>query len=662
MTSEPTPRVLVAGRGLVATAVLETLAAAGESADSRETPQDLDVGGYRAIVWAADHEGDDVERVRWRAAAHRVGAVWLPVLVESGGANVGPASVAARAGCDGCAALRRGAAEHGPERERVRERWGSRATQAPSPLITGVTAATVAHTVAAELARTEAERASGASERLVEWSRVRLTDLATTRHRLLPSPWCRYCGGRSPDTAGEAFLRPADQRKSSPHSLRTRRLTPRRDELLETYVDRETGVLRKMEKVVSGVFPSMAAPLALTSVTERGYGRALDYRSCTVTAVTEALERLGGMFPGGRATTVRGSRRELGDDAIDPRRLGSHPAAHHNRPGFPYPRYDDDLRLDWVWATSLTFGRPILVPETYAYYFTSGYEGGGNGFVYEVSNGCALGASLEEAALHGLLELAERDAFLLTWYARLAAPALALDSATDPLLPLMVERLERATGRRLRVFDTTTEHGVPSVWAMAVHPDDDLRTPKALCAAGADLDPQRAIAEALVELASMVPWQNETYPRRLADAQRMLVDPYEVRTMGDHAILYSHPEAFERFSFLPDSGDSWAIADRFQGRPHTAGENLREDLDTMVGRYADHGQEVIVVDQTTPEHRAGGFSCAKVIVPGLLPMTFGHEMRRVDGLSRLLEVPRLLGHRATALDPGEINPHPHPFS
>jgi ribosomal protein S12 methylthiotransferase accessory factor len=38
---------------------------------------------------------------------------------------------------------------------------------------------------------------------------------------------------------------------------------------------------------------------------------------------------------------------------------------------------------------------------------------------------------------------------------------------------------------------------------------------------------------------------------------------------------------------------------------------------------------VIVVDQTTPEHRAGGCSCVKVIVPGMLPVTFGHESRRL---------------------------------
>ena len=37
---------------------------------------------------------------------------------------------------------------------------------------------------------------------------------------------------------------------------------------------------------------------------------------------------------------------------------------------------------------------------------------------------------------------------------------------------------------------------------------------------------------------------------------------------------------------------------------------------------------------------------AKVIVPGTLPMTFGHRLRRTHGIPRLKEL---------------LNPHPHPF-
>src|SRR6266702_726042 len=70
--------------------------------------------------------------------------------------------------------------------------------------------------------------------------------------------------------------------------------------------------------------------------------------------------------------------------------------------------------------------------------------------------------------------------------------------------------------------------------------------------------------------------------------------------------------------------------------------DLTDDLTVVLRRLRRHGLDVVVVDQTTPEHRAGGFSCVKAIVPGTLPMTFGHDNRRTYGLPRLFQVPKLL--------------------
>jgi ribosomal protein S12 methylthiotransferase accessory factor len=42
-------------------------------------------------------------------------------------------------------------------------------------------------------------------------------------------------------------------------------------------------------------------------------------------------------------------------------------------------------------------------------------------------------------------------------------------------------------------------------------------------------------------------------------------------------------------------------------------------------------------------------------------MTFGHGLRRTNGLERLRQIPRQLGYRATPLTEAEINPYPHPF-
>ena len=88
-------------------------------------------------------------------------------------------------------------------------------------------------------------------------------------------------------------------------------------------------------------------------------------------------------------------------------------------------------------------------------------------FLDETSNGCALGGSLEEAIFYGIMEVVERDSFLLTWYAQLSLPRLDPYSANDKELELMIDRARAAAGYDIYLYNSTMEHGIPSVWAMA---------------------------------------------------------------------------------------------------------------------------------------------------------------------------------------------------
>jgi ribosomal protein S12 methylthiotransferase accessory factor len=71
--------------------------------------------------------------------------------------------------------------------------------------------------------------------------------------------------------------------------------------------------------------------------------------------------------------------------------------------------------------------------------------------------------------------------------------------------------------------------------------------------------------------------------------------------------------------------------------------------------------DVIVVDQTTPEILRNGLHCVKVLIPGMLPMTFGQHLIRLKGLERVLRVPAELGYTTEPLKPEQLNLLPHPF-
>jgi ribosomal protein S12 methylthiotransferase accessory factor len=428
------------------------------------------------------------------------------------------------------------------------------------------------------------------------------------------------------------------------------------------YTDPETGVIAQVGTgVAGGCVIGVATLEPATAKSSGGCGRTLSFRSARLAALTEALECYAGRAPRGRRTTIRARYVDVADRAVDPTTFGLYPEERHDIPGFPYQRYHPERELPWVWGYSFAHEEPVLVPENLARYSYGSYADAED-FVQETSNGCALGSCLAEAILHGLLEVAERDAFLMTWYARLPAPRVDLDSAIDRAIPLLAERIRQSFGYDILSFDITLEHGIPSFWVLAVDAEPGPNRLTALCAAKAHPLSEQALLGALCELTSLLGAMQAAYSKRDTTAvARLFADPDEVRTMDQHAALYSHPQAFDRLSFLPFGGPAGPLADVARRWQWPAHSDLAEDLCELIGRYLNTNLDVIVVDQTTPEHQMGGLSCAKVLVPGTLPMTFGHRFRRTTGIPRLLSVPHLLGYYARDLQPDEINPYPHPF-
>ncbi|MFI6498960.1 TOMM precursor leader peptide-binding protein [Nonomuraea typhae] len=646
------PDILVLGDGLLSDCVAARLARdhTVRRAESGEPPWLLVVAGDG---WAAPGAHD---RVRSLAADWHV--PWLPLEVAGETVLIGPTVLSGTAGCDRCAGTRRVVARRETAAMDSLLAARGRSPHTPAALLC-FCLPVVAETVAAEAGRLAGAR-EPAHTRAVH--QLRLRDLALSRHVFVADPLCPHCGRLPEDSAERAVPDSSPDPKPAPGVYRTRDVRQLDTTLLETYVDREYGIVREIEKTTSAAYPYASAMMAIPGLIENGYGRAPDFQSCLTGAIAEALERLGGARPAGRRTAVRGSFRALDGDALDPKSFGLYSDEVYAQAAHPLCRYDDDAEIDWVWGYSYTRRRPVLVPECYIYYRRHHYDPPATHFVRETSNGCALGGTPAEAALHGLLELVERDSFLLTWYARLPARELDLESAADPLIPLMAERLEHVHGYRVRAFNITMEHGIPAVWVTAVHPGDDPLQAKAFCASGSGFDPERALIDAILEAAVVIPRQSRLFAEDRDRITAMLDQPHLVKDMEDHALLYCHPDAFRRLGFLLSSGSvPETIARSFAGALRPDGATVTEDLRTVVGRLGGAGLEVVAVDQTSLEHRVMGFSCAKVVVPGLLPLTFGDRYRRLRSLPRLLTVPHTLGFRPRRMSFGEVNPHPHPY-
>jgi ribosomal protein S12 methylthiotransferase accessory factor len=673
--------VALAGHGLLADAVGRKLARGGAPHRLDHAEPFAVPAGCRMVV-TADDGWDTRARPAERDPIRDARVPWLPVRAELGRVVVGPVELPGVPGCVTCAETRRRLARKHPQGfDAVWHAHGAALRDQPSPLLTALAADLVAALVADEVDRVAgAPGASGTARTRCTLLYVDLRSLLVKAHRFLPDPRCPHCGGLPPDGPGPARITLRPRPKPAPGVYRVRPVEEEMDALLRTYVDDESGLLGTVSTGSEGGIAVASVPVNLRQgQAESGFGLTRSYRASRLTAVLEGLERYGGTEPGGRRTVVRAGFREIADRAVDPRGLGLHCAQSYQRADFPFEPFDEDAQYRWVWAYSFARQEPILVPERAAYYWLPPAPDEPAPFAFDSSNGCAVGGCLEEAILHGILEVAERDAFLMTWYARMAVPLIDPRSAGSRAVPTMMRALEAQTGFQVRLFDTTLEQGIPCCWAMAVDPAERPAGPKAISAAGCHLDPAAAVEKALSELGPVLTRLMRDFPGERDRVRPMVDDPSLVKAMADHSLLYGLPETFDRFDFLTE-GPVGPPPGRFGGDgSRTAGSrgtglrapgirttgfrnhDLSDDLREVVARYLDCGMDVLVVDQTTPEHRAGGLSCVKVVIPGALPMTFGYDARRLEGLPRLHDVPGLLGRRQGRLDPRDVNPHPHPF-
>lgn len=625
----------------------------------------LQQGSQCSMIIYCDDGWHFQEQLAVNEQCRAMGIPWLRASCESGSGIVGPCVLPGETGCLLCAGTRRLAAM--PDiRDFLQLRQANEQHNRGSSRLTSASLEILAQLVAQEVSACLRNPDDLKTRHAL--IRLELATLRTERHHFLPEPECPVCGQLPLDTAEAAMITLQSRPKPGPHTYRTRSLSRLARSLFDEYVDPYMGLVSALIKNPDTSIASITSWIGISDGEKQwqvsAAGRTLSYGQSQLTAITEALERYGGQRPKGKRTGVWASYRQLGDQALDPTKLGLHTPEQYALPDYHYHPYDHNLLCNWVWGYSFQRQRPILIPEHIAYYGARRHdtEQTNPAFLYEISNGCALGNSLEEAIFYGISEVAERDAFLLTWYAQLALPRLDPQSAHNPTIGLLIEHLAQATGYTISIFNSTLDHGVPCCWILAVDEEDRADMPKMMCAAGAHPRPEEAVINALLELESMLKRPSAWFEHKRDHALAMLADPMLVREMEDHSLLYFLPEAFERVSFLlqPQQQQTFQQAfGNFYSKPVSL--DLRDDLNALIEHYLKLNIDILVVDQTTTEHARQGFHCAKVLMPGMLPMTFGHQYRRHSGFQRLYQLPYQLGYRATPLTDAEVNPHPHPF-
>ncbi|MFY1675702.1 TOMM precursor leader peptide-binding protein [Streptomyces sp. WMMC905] len=506
-------------------------------------------------------------------------------------------------------------------------------------------------------------RASSRSGR-VPFPDVYVLDLSSSSVRgypLVPDPECPGCSRPVEDTAEDAAVALGPAPMHAPGTFRRRGIESH-DLDVAAFANPICGALGP--SVVYDVSStSTSATIGCFSLRSGGYlretfwgGHAGSFGVSARVGVLEGLERYAGMRARAKRTRVIGTLREFGEKAVDPRRVGLYSPEFHRADPRVAP-FSPDREIPWVWGWSLRDGAERLVPEILTYYHAPGLE---NRFVQESSNGCASGGCVEEAVYFGLMEVVERDAFLLSWYGRQPLPEIDPATSSRPATRQLVDRLAMY-GYRARFFDTRITFPIPVITAVAERSDGGIGR---MCfGAGAGLDPEAALDAALCEIATDAVNLPDRTRRDEARLRAMAADFTRVTALHDHPLVYGLPEMAAHADFLLRprvAGKQSAVGDlAWSGAPDTS--DLRDAVERCVTAVADAGFDVVVVDQTLPEQARLGLHTFSVLVPGLLPIDFGWSRQRALGMPRLRTALREAGLRDRDLVPADLNPAPHPF-
>jgi len=319
-------------------------------------------------------------------------------------------------------------------------------------------------------------------------------------------------------------------------------------------------------------------------------GKGLTETLAKISAIMEAFERYSAEFRNEK--TVKGNYNQISKEfnALDPESL-------------ILPRdlpYNDDVVLRWVWGFDILNGEEILVPVSAVYH---PYTPLSDLHIFRTNtNGLASGNTIEEAILHGLMEVIERDAWSLAELSKRGGRVIRTDS---PVIMELMEKFRRA-GVEILLRDITSDLKVPVV--AAVSDDVVLKDPALLTIGfGAHPEPEVACIRAILEVAQS----------RLVQIQGAREDTIKAEIMRRAG--YERMKRINRHWFENDEEIE------LKELPGFSNEDIKEDIEFTLRSLRKRGFErVIVVDLTRKELEV---PTVRVIVPGL--EVFGMDPSRI---------------------------------
>ena len=251
------------------------------------------------------------------------------------------------------------------------------------------------------------------------------------------------------------------------------------------------------------------------------------------------------------------------------------------------------LQLEWSLTHDLISGKDYYVPSNAVFHpYTP--ESNIRSLFKSNTNGLASGNILEEAILHGIFEVIERDAWSIFELTHKNYSQINLDSIESELINDTIDKFE-SEGIKIKLMDFTADVKIPTIAASA---DDTITRDAGLLTLGmgTHLDPEVAILRALTEVA-------QSRATQINGAREDTVRADFAREAG-----YERMKRINRFYFKQeetqiDLGD-------IENKSTTS---INEDMEIVKNELVDNGiSKILYTDLTRPELDV---SVVRVIIP-----------------------------------------------
>jgi ribosomal protein S12 methylthiotransferase accessory factor len=352
---------------------------------------------------------------------------------------------------------------------------------------------------------------------------------------------------------------------------------------------------------------------------------------------------------------VRKSYKEIKEDACDIFSLAGF--SDEQKRTEPVLKFDENTTFGWLATFSLTENKNVFCPAQLisARYFRENTKSPAMSqkpepmLRWSITTGLATGSSYEEAAAKGILEVLERDAYIISYLNKISPPMLDLGylSRQDEELRNIFESIARYN-LEIYLLELPTDFSVHPILAMII--DRTGKGSALIVGIAAHFDLRSAILSALAEALAIRTRNKETY------RNDYVCNLNELGMIG-RIRYWMKEENLPKIDFFLKGTSVKANMPHNFFEPVRDRKYYKEKLGELKEQLREKNYHAYLADLTTKETKKVGFHSVIAVMPELQPMHLQETIPCFGG-KRISDLPQKLGYTALK-NPNTI---PHPFS